>query len=64
MKDLFSLGLTIIWDHQSLISAFKDDCPLRSVTTGRRSLKWKSELESLRIGVGGFFNKFQAEKNQ
>jgi len=31
--------------------AYKDNCPLRPVKTGRQSLKWAVELESLRREV-------------
>jgi len=48
MKDEASLGLAIIWVQQALISAYEESCPLRPVKTGRYSLKWKSEVQSLR----------------
>jgi hypothetical protein len=58
-----SLGLAIIWVQQALNSAYEDNCPLRPVKTGRYSLKWKSELESLRKGVRWLFNKCWRDKN-
>jgi len=57
------LGLAIHWIQQALISAYEDNCPLRPVTTGRKSLKWTAELESLRRGVRWLFNKCRADKN-
>jgi hypothetical protein len=57
------VGLAIHRVQQALISACKDNCPLRPVKTGRKSLKWTVELESLRRGVRRFFNKCQSDKN-
>jgi hypothetical protein len=48
MKDEAGLWLAIHWVQQALISAYEDNCPLRPVKTGRQSLKWIVELESLR----------------
>jgi hypothetical protein len=45
------LGLAIHWVQQALISAYEDNCPLKPVKTSKQSLKWTSELESLRRGV-------------
>jgi hypothetical protein len=63
MKDKDGLGLAIIWDKQALISAYEDNCPLRPVKTGRYSLKWTSELESIRKGVRWLFNMCRTHKN-
>ena len=41
-------GLAIHSVQQALISAYEDNCPLRPVKTGRQSLKWSAELQSLR----------------
>jgi hypothetical protein len=57
MKDEAGLGLAVHWVQQALISACEDNCPLRPVKTGRHSLKWTLELESLRRGVRRLFNK-------
>ena len=62
MKSEAGLGLAIHWAQQALISAY-DNCPLRPVKTGRQSLKWTEELESLRRGVRQLFNKCQSDKN-
>jgi len=51
MKNEAGLGLVIHWVQQALISAYEDNCSLRPVKTGRQSLKWTLELESLRRGV-------------
>ena len=56
MKSEAGLGLAIHWVQQALISAYKDNCPLRPVKTGRQSLKWTEELESLRRGDGFLTN--------
>jgi hypothetical protein len=41
------LGLAMHWVQHALITAYEDNCPLRPVKTGRSSLKWRAELESL-----------------
>jgi len=61
MKDEAGLGLAIHWVQQALISAFGDNCPLRPVKTGRQSLKWISELKSLRRGVRRLCNKWRTD---
>jgi hypothetical protein len=63
MKDEAGLGLAVHWVQQALISACEDNCPLRSVKTGRQSLRWTSELEFLRRGVRRLFNKCRADNN-
>ena len=55
------LGLVIIWIQQALVSEYEDNCPLRPVRTGGKSLRW--ELESLRKEVRWLFNKCRADKN-
>jgi hypothetical protein len=51
MKDEAELGLAVHWVQQALFSAYEDNCPFRPVKTGRQSLRWTSELESLRREV-------------
>jgi len=51
MKDETGLGLAVHWVQQALISAYENNCPLRPVKKGRKSLRWTLELESLRRGV-------------
>jgi len=63
MKSEAGLGLAIHWVQQTLISAYEDNYPLRPVKTGRQSLKWTAELESLRRGVRRLFNKCRLDKN-
>ena len=63
MKDEAELGLAVHWVQQDLISVYEDNCPLRPVKTGRQSLRWILELESLRRGVRRLFNKCQADFN-
>jgi hypothetical protein len=62
-KNEAGLGLAILWVQQPLILANEDNCPLRPVQTGRYSLKWTLELESLRKGVRWLFNKYQTDRN-
>ena len=54
VKNEAGLGLAI---QQALISAYEDNCPLRPVKTGRQSVKWTVDLQSLRREVGRLFNK-------
>ena len=63
MKDEGGLGFAIHWVQQTPVSAFENNCPLRPLNTGRQSLKWTSELESLRRGVGRLFNKCRTDNN-
>jgi hypothetical protein len=62
LKNQAGLGLAIHWLQQALISACEDNCPLRPVKTGRQSLKWTVELESLRREVRRL-NKCRSDKN-
>jgi hypothetical protein len=40
MKEEAGLGLAIQWIQQALTSAFKNNCPLRPIRKGRKSLRW------------------------
>jgi hypothetical protein len=51
MKDEVGLGLAIHWIQQALISTFEDNCTLRPIRKGRKSLRWTLELELLRREV-------------
>ena len=44
MKDEAGLGFAVHWIQQALTTAYEDNCPLRPVRRGRKSLKWTSEL--------------------
>jgi hypothetical protein len=48
MKSEAALGLAIRWVQQALNLAYENNCPLIPLTTGKQSLKWTVELESLR----------------
>ena len=61
VNDEAGLGLAFLWIQQALVSAYEDNCPLRPVRTGGKSLRW--ELESLRKEVRWLFNKCRADKN-
>jgi len=51
MKDEAGLGLGIDWIQQAHVSAYEENCPVKPVKTGRQSLSWTVELETLRSGV-------------
>jgi hypothetical protein len=51
MKDEAGLGLAIHWIQQALISTYEENCPLRPIRRGRKSLKWTLELQLLRREV-------------
>jgi len=57
MKNEAGLGLAIHSVQQALISTHQDNCPLIPIKTGRQSLKWTVELESLRREVRRLFHK-------
>jgi hypothetical protein len=59
-KDGAGLGLAVHWIQQALISAYEDNCPLRPRRKGRKSLRWRSELETLRREVRRLLNKCRA----
>ena len=61
MEDEAGLGLAVHWIQQVLITAYEDNYPLRSAKNGRKSLKWTSELESLRREVRRLFNRCRAD---
>jgi hypothetical protein len=63
MKDETGLGLAVHWVRQALISAYEYNCPLRPIKKGRKSLRWTSELQSLRREVRWLFNKCWADNN-
>jgi hypothetical protein len=55
------LGLAIHWVQQALILTYEDNCSLRTVKTGRQSLKWTAELETPRRRVRRLFNKCRSD---
>jgi hypothetical protein len=63
MQDEAGLGFAVHWLQQALISAYDDNCPLRPIKKGRKSLRWTSELLSLRREVRELFNKCWADNN-
>ena len=63
MKDEAGLGLAIDWIQHAPVSAYEDNCPLKPVKTGRQSLRWTVEFETLRRGVRWLFNKCRLDKN-
>jgi len=62
MKDEAGLGLAVHWIQQALITAYEDNCPLRPAKNWRKSLKWTSELKSLRREIRRLFNRCRADK--
>ena len=63
MRDEAGLGLAICWMQQALISAFEDNCPLRPIRKGKKSLRWTQELELLRKEVRRLFNRCRANND-
>jgi hypothetical protein len=63
MKIEAGLGLAIHWLQQALILAYENNCPLKPVNMGRQSLKWTTELESLRKRVRRLLNKCRSGKD-
>jgi hypothetical protein len=61
MKDEAGLGLAIHWIQQALTSAFEENCPLRPIRRGKKSLRWTQELELLRREVRRLFNRCRAK---
>jgi len=62
MEDDAGLGLAILCVQQALISVSEDNCPLKPVRTGKYSLKWTPNLESLRRALRLLFNKSWNER--
>jgi len=60
MKNEAGLGLAVYWIQKALITAYEDNCSLRLAKKGRKSLKWTSQLESLRREVRRLFNMCRA----
>ena len=63
VTDEAGLGLAVLFVQQALISAYEANCPFKPAKTGRSSLKWTFELESLRRGVGQLCNKCLTDMN-
>jgi hypothetical protein len=64
MNDEAGLELAVHWIQQALISTYEDNCLLRPVRKGRKSLRWTLELESLRREVRWLlFNRCQADND-
>jgi hypothetical protein len=64
MKDEARMGLVINLIQQALISAYEENCPFRPVKSEKKSLRWTSELESLKMKVRRLFNKCRAGNNE
>jgi len=61
MKSEIGLGLAVHWVQQALVLAYEENCPLKSIKAGRQTLKWTTELETLRKEVR-LFNKCRSDK--
>jgi hypothetical protein len=61
LKNKAGLGFAIHVVQQALISAYEDNCPLRPAKSGRQSLKWTVEPESLRREVRRLFNRCRSD---
>jgi hypothetical protein len=62
MKDEAGLGLNISYLQQALISAYENKCPLRVARAGKLTLRWTSNLETLRREIRRLFNKSRRER--
>jgi hypothetical protein len=63
MNSEAGLGLAIHWLQQALILAYENNCPLKPVKMCRQTLKWTTELESLRRKARRLFNKCRSGKD-
>jgi len=61
MEDEAGWGFAVHWIQQSLVTAYEENCPLKPIKNGRKSLKWTSELESLRREVRRLFISCRAD---
>jgi len=61
MDDEAGLGLAVQWIQQALVTAYEENCPLSPTKNGRKSLRWKPELASLRREVRRLFKRCQAD---
>jgi hypothetical protein len=57
MKYEAGLEPAIQWMQQALNSAFEDNCLLRPIRRGKKSLRWTRKLELLRREVRRLFNR-------
>jgi hypothetical protein len=64
MKDEAGLGLEVHWIQEAVTSAYEENCPLRPVRRGRRTLTWTTELQSLRREVRRIFNRCRKNNAQ
>jgi hypothetical protein len=64
MKDEAGLGLAVHWIQEALTSAYEESCPLRPVRRGRKTLRWTTELQSLRREVRRLFNRCRKNNAQ
>jgi len=60
MEDETGLGLAIQLIQQSLVFAYEENCLLRFIKNGRKSLRWTSEIASLRREVRWLFSTCRA----
>jgi hypothetical protein len=63
MKDEAGLGLAVHWIQQALLSAFEDNCPLRPIRKGTKSMRWTRELQFLRRELRRLFNRCRAKND-
>jgi hypothetical protein len=63
MKDEASLGIVIQWFQQALLLAYKNNCPLRPIRKGKKSLRWTPLLASHRREVRRLFNRGRAKND-
>jgi hypothetical protein len=63
MKEEAGMGVAIHCIQRALVSAFEDNCPLRPIRKGRKSLRWTQELELLRKEMRRLFNRCRAKND-
>jgi hypothetical protein len=63
MKDRAGMGLAVHWIQEALTSAYEENCPLRPARRGKKTLRWTTELETLRREVRRLFNRCRKYNN-
>jgi hypothetical protein len=62
IEDEAGLGPNVSYLQQVLISAYENNCPLRIARAGKLTLRWTSNLETLRREVRRLFNKSRRDR--
>jgi hypothetical protein len=62
MKGEVGLGLALLFVQQAELSVYEDSFTLKPGKTGKHSLKWTPELETLRGEVRRLYTKCRADR--